>query len=198
MAERILITPTLPGAAELAAGACAHDPAAPKTPVVARAATRNTILEFTLLSLLWRVPVNRKHAASYPGTKFFSVPLRVPQAHYKRKSIADALPFPQSERPSSRRVPHQKWRAAGAAPNPPHQFGMGKSKTRMLAWSTITARFVNWSTATPKVADPGKPSVWSVLNGFESVSTMDIVLLAELDVRIAPVCGFTASEVGLM
>src|SRR5207245_2472708 len=50
---------------------------------------------------------------------------------------------------------------------------MGKSKTRLFAWSTITAKFVNWSMATPKVGDPGKPSVWRVLKGLESVSTMD-------------------------
>ena len=42
------------------------------------------------------------------------------------------------------------------------------------------------------------PKVWRVLKGFESVSTIEIVLLAELEVRIAPVCGFSASEVGLM
>ena len=62
----------------------------------------------------------------------------------------------------------------------------------------MTAKFVNWSMATPNVGEPGKPSVCSVRKGFESVSTIEIVLLAELEVRIAPVCGFTAREVGLM
>src|SRR5712692_7388953 len=75
---------------------------------------------------------------------------------------------------------------------------MGRSKTRLFAWSTITAKFVNWSMATPKVGDPGMPSVCRVLKGLESVSTMETVLLAELDVRIAPVCELTAREVGLI
>ena len=47
--------------------------------------------------------------------------------------------------------------------------------------------------ATPNVAEPGMPKVWRVLKGFESVSTIEIVLLAELEVRIAPVCGFSAA-----
>ena len=51
--------------------------------------------------------------------------------------------------------------------------------------------------ATPNVGEPGMPKVWCVLKGNESVSTMEMVLLAELDVRSAPVCGLIAKEVGL-
>src|SRR5207253_3438175 len=78
------------------------------------------------------------------------------------------------------------------------QFGMGKSKTRMFAWSTMTAKFVNSSMATPNVGEPGIPKVCCVLKGFEMLSTIEIVLLAELEVRIAPVWGLMAREVGLM
>src|SRR5260370_18320171 len=42
------------------------------------------------------------------------------------------------------------------------------------------------------------PKVCRVLKGLESVSTIEIVLLPELDVRIAPVCGFSPSEVGFI
>src|SRR5215831_5388553 len=52
--------------------------------------------------------------------------------------------------------------------------------------------------ATPNVGEPGIPRVWCVLNGLETVSTMEAVLLPKLDVRIAPVCGLIAREVGLM
>src|SRR5260370_34823493 len=75
---------------------------------------------------------------------------------------------------------------------------MGKRKTRLFAWSTITAKFVNWSMATPKVGESGNPRVWRVLKGLEIVSPTETVLLAELDVSIAPVCGLIAREVGLM
>src|SRR5438034_11678788 len=75
---------------------------------------------------------------------------------------------------------------------------MGKSKTRMFAWSTMTAKFVNSSMATPNVGEPGIPKVCCVLKGFEMLSTIEIVLLAELEVRIAPVWGLMAREVGLM
>src|SRR5215467_1117465 len=74
---------------------------------------------------------------------------------------------------------------------------MGNSKTRMLAWSTMTAKFVNWSIATPNVGEPGIPRVWCVLKGLETVSTIEMVLLAELVVRSAPVWGLMAREVGL-
>ena len=62
----------------------------------------------------------------------------------------------------------------------------------------MTAKFVNWSIATPKVGEPGIPRVWCVLKGLEIVSTMETVLLPKLDVRIAPVCGLIARDVGLM
>lgn len=68
----------------------------------------------------------------------------------------------------------------------------------MFAWSTMTAKFVNWSMATPNVGEPGIPRVWCVLKGLEMVSTIEMVLLAELAVSIAPVCGLMAREVGLM
>jgi len=37
------------------------------------------------------------------------------------------------------------------------QFGTGKIKTRLLAWSAKTAWFVNWSIAMPNCAEPGNP-----------------------------------------
>src|SRR6266566_3180639 len=52
--------------------------------------------------------------------------------------------------------------------------------------------------ATPNVGEPGRPRVCCVLKGFEMLSTIEIVLLAELEVRIAPVWGLMAREVGLM
>src|SRR2546430_1958868 len=61
----------------------------------------------------------------------------------------------------------------------------------------MTAKSVNWSMATPNVGEPGMPRVWCVLKGLEIVSTIEMVLLAELDVSMAPVCGLIAREVGL-
>src|SRR5215472_18762662 len=61
----------------------------------------------------------------------------------------------------------------------------------------MTAKFVNWSIATPNVGEPGIPRVWRVLKGLETVSTIEMVLLAELAVSIAPVCELIAREVGL-
>ena len=62
----------------------------------------------------------------------------------------------------------------------------------------MTARFVNWSMATPNCGDPSSPKLLLVLNGFEMVSMMEMVWLAELTVTMPPVWGLIASEVGLM
>src|SRR5260221_5380613 len=78
------------------------------------------------------------------------------------------------------------------------QFGIGKISTRLLAWSTITARLVNWSMATPNCGDPPRPKVLRVLNGLEMVSMIETVWLAELMVRMAPGCGLMASAVGVI
>src|SRR5260221_8363734 len=78
------------------------------------------------------------------------------------------------------------------------QFGIGKISTRLLAWSTITARLVNWSMATPNCGEPPRPKVLRVLKGFEMVSMIETVWLAELIVKMPPVCGLMASEVGLI
>ena len=61
----------------------------------------------------------------------------------------------------------------------------------------MTAKFVNWSMATPNVGEPVMPRVWCVLKGLAMVSTIEMVLLAELAVSMAPVCGLIAREVGL-
>src|SRR5204863_5388734 len=75
---------------------------------------------------------------------------------------------------------------------------MANNKRRLFAWSTITAKFVNWSIATPNWGEPGIPSVCRVLNGLETVSTIDADWPPKFDVRTAPVWGFTAKAVGLI
>lgn len=52
--------------------------------------------------------------------------------------------------------------------------------------------------ATANCGEPLIPNDARVLNGLASVSTMEMLLPAELEVKIAPVCGLMASDVGLM
>ncbi len=52
--------------------------------------------------------------------------------------------------------------------------------------------------ATPNCGDPPRPKVLRVLKGFEMVSMIETVWLAELMVRMPPVCGLMAREVGLI
>src|SRR6266852_2552886 len=149
--------------------------------------------------------------------KQFPLPRRVVRALHKPRSIAEPCKLPQSESIHGR---EERSRILGSprdpvalaqsvrthpSPSPAHrpdrkttQFGIGNSSTRLLAWSTMTARLVNWSMATPNCADPGRPSVCRVFIGFDSESTMDTDFPAKLAVTIAPVCGFTAKAVGLM
>ena len=56
----------------------------------------------------------------------------------------------------------------------------------------------NWLIVVPAGGGPGKPYERRVLNGLESVSTIEIVLFSVFTVMICPVCGLIASDVGLM
>src|SRR5579859_1240153 len=84
---------------------------------------------------------------------------------------------------------------------------MGNNRTRLCDWSVMTAKFRNWSIATEFVVGvnvtfagggPGKPYDFRVLKGLDRVSTIEIVLLMLFKVRMPPVNGFSASEVGLI
>jgi hypothetical protein len=126
----------------------------------------------------------------------------------KPHTIADALPFPQSESTPLEQAclaencqTCQNFLPANNSPaarKMPRQLGIGKISSRLLAESTITARLVKGSMATPNWVDPGNPKVSRVLIGLESVSTMEIEFPKVFEVKIAPVCGLMASEVGLI
>jgi hypothetical protein len=132
MAWRMLMTPTLPAAAEpAAAGACAQAAALLKMHAAAKATVRSTNLEFTLFSLLWSATVRpRRTRAKSAWLKIDSAPRGLLRAYCKLESIADAVYFPQSESKiaqTARRLPHQElFRAAD-------YFGNGNKITRLLA-----------------------------------------------------------------
>src|SRR5215472_9172201 len=92
MAPRMLITPTLLGAADPAAGDCARTSTAPAIPATARAAAGNIILEFTVFSLLWIVSEKpERPEPSHTGLKIVALPPAGPEGVLQtRKYSRDA------------------------------------------------------------------------------------------------------------